>query len=207
MSNTSSTPIPPGWYPDPSGDRQWRVWTGTQWSELTRSYGDSAPTSLIASLPLIGALHRLTRYGILAFFTGLGLIVGALAHTPGTAHPTPQWFAAGALGAGTGLALIGWASFCVAAKELDGHWTAWAVVPGINVLEVNGLLSRRFVGRSPVRSVVAEVILLSLFIAQAHTQPWLGVALGLVALEHMRLTSALLEQLTGPTTPAVSPAS
>src|SRR5271155_4319368 len=67
----SSAPVPSGWYPDPSGARQWRVWTGTQWSELTRPYGEVAPAPSIATdLSLIQALHRLVRYGA----PGLGVV-------------------------------------------------------------------------------------------------------------------------------------
>lgn len=64
MSSPSPSTVPPGWYPDPSGERQWRVWTGMQWSDLTRPYRASAATSVANDLALITALHRLVRYGI-----------------------------------------------------------------------------------------------------------------------------------------------
>src|SRR5580692_5309378 len=60
VSLSSPYDVPPGWYPDPSGTRQWRVWTGTTWSEVTRSYGEDdavgAPR-FTASLGLVLALR------------------------------------------------------------------------------------------------------------------------------------------------------
>jgi len=85
MSLPTSRGVPPGWYPDPGGARQWRVWTGTTWSELTRPYG--APVlevPLSSSLGLVNSLHRLTRYGVVDLYAGIGLIVSMLAHWPGT---------------------------------------------------------------------------------------------------------------------------
>lgn len=208
MSLTPSNAIPPGWYPDPSGARQWRVWTGTNWSELTRPYGEPVVlTPVAASLPLIGALHRLLRYGIVAFFAGLGLVVNVLAHWPGTAKPTPFWFASTALELGIGLLLIGSLCFSFAARQLEGHWTIEAFLPGINVLVVSGLVTQRLGGRSPLWRVVTETILLALFIGQSHTELWLGVAPALVTLDHMRWTSALVDRLAGPpvtSLPAIS---
>jgi hypothetical protein len=208
VSLTPSNAIPPGWYPDPSGARQWRVWTGTNWSELTRPYGEPVVlTPVAASLPLIGALHRLLRYGIVAFFAGLGLVVNVLAHWPGTAKPTPFWFASTALELGIGLLLIGSLCFSFAARQLEGHWTIEAFLPGINVLVVSGLVTQRLGGRSPLWRVVTETILLALFIGQSHTELWLGVAPALVTLDHMRWTSALVDRLAGPpvtSLPAIS---
>jgi hypothetical protein len=208
VSLTPSPTIPPGWYPDPGGARQWRVWTGTTWSELTRPYGEPVvSTPVLASLPLIDALHRLLRYGIVAFFTGLGLVVNVLAHWPGTAKPTPFWFASTALELGVGLLLIGSLCFSFAARQLEGHWTIEAFLPGINVLVVSGLVTQRLGGRSPLWRVVTETILLALFIGQSHTELWLGVAPALVTLDHMRWTSALVDRLAGPpvtSLPAVS---
>lgn len=208
VSLTPSNAIPPGWYPDPSGARQWRVWTGTNWSELTRPYGEPVvSTPVAASLPLIDALYRLLRYGIVALFAGLGLVVNVLAHWPGTAKPTPFWFASTALELGIGLLLIGSLCFSFAARQLEGHWTIEAFLPGINVLVVSGLVTQRLGGRSPLWRVVTETILLALFIGQSHTELWLGVAPALVTLDHMRWTSALVDRLAGPpvkSLPAVS---
>lgn len=200
VSLTPPSTVPPGWYPDPSGARQWRVWTGTGWSELTRAYGEPvASTSVLSSLPLIDALHRLLRYGIVTFFAGLGLVVNVLAHWPGTAKPTPLWFASTALDIGIGLLVVGSLCFSFAARQLEGHWTIESFLPGINVLVVSGLVTQRLGGRSPLWRVVTETVLLALFIGQSHSELWLGVAPALVALDHVRWTSALVDRL------AVSP--
>jgi Protein of unknown function (DUF2510) len=199
VSLSPSASVPPGWYPDPGGQRQWRVWTGTAWSELTRPYGEpvvSAP--VVTSLTLIEALHRLLRYGVVAFFAGLGLVVNILAHWPGTARPVAFWFANTALDTGIALLAVGSVCFSFAVRELEGHWTLEAFVPGINVLVAGALVTQRLAGRSPMWRVITETVLLALFIGQSHTDPWLGVAPALVALDHMRWTSALVERLAGP---------
>jgi hypothetical protein len=148
-------------------------------------------------LPLIGALHRLVLYGIVAFFAGLGLVVNVLGHWPGTANPAPVWFATSALTVGIGLLVIGSVCFSLAARELEGHWTLEGVIPGINMLVVSGLVTQRLGGRSPAWRVGTEVVLLAVFISQSHSELWLGVAPALVTLDHMRWTTALLDRLTG----------
>ncbi len=198
MSLTSPGSAPPGWYPDPGGQRQWRVWTGTLWSEMTRPYGEPIePTSLVGSLPLINALHRLVRYGIVATFGGLGLVVSVLAHWPGTSQPTAALVAATLCDTGAALVIIGSVCYAFAVRALEGRWTAVAFVPGLNMLAASGLVTSRIGGRSALRRVVAEAVLLGLFIAQSHAHPWLGVAPALVALDHARWTQALVERLTG----------
>jgi hypothetical protein len=196
---TPTSTIPPGWYPDPSGARMWRVWTGTNWSELTKPYGEPvvAP-SVVSSLPLISALHRLVLYGIVAFFAGLGLVVNVLGHWPGSANPAPNWFAVAALDVGIGLLIVGSVSFSLAARELEGRWTLEGVIPGINMLVVSALVTQRLGGRSPAWRVGTEVVLLAVFITQSHSELWLGVAPALVTLDHMRWTTALLDRLAGP---------
>jgi hypothetical protein len=210
---TSPSTIPPGWYPDPGGARQWRVWTGSAWSELTRPYGpavapaitSSTPVAAVSSLPLIDALNRLVRYGTLALFAGLGLVISLLAHWPGTAHPTPLWFATAALATGLGLLVLGTACYAYAARVLQDHWSVEALIPGVNVLVVSALVTQRLGGRSPLWRIVSEAILLALFIGQSHAEPWLAIAPALVALDHMRWTSTLLDRLVG-TAPILSPA-
>lgn len=199
MSLTPNSTVPPGWYPDPSGARQWRVWTGANWSELTKPYGEPVvEPSVVPSLPLIGALHRLVLYGIVAFFAGLGLVVNILGHWPGTANPVPVWFANTALDIGVGLLAVGSYCFSVAARELQGRWTIEGVIPGINMLVVSAIVTQRLGGRSAALRVATEVVLLAVFISQSHTELWLGVAPALVTLDHMRWTTALLDRLVGP---------
>jgi hypothetical protein len=120
VSLTSPSPAPPGWYPDPAGERQWRVWTGAQWSHLTRPYGPLVDANQVSThLTLLQALRRLLRYGIVGSFSGLAIIVGVLAHWPGTAHPASLTFCVIALDAGLALLVIGSASFASAVGPLD----------------------------------------------------------------------------------------
>ena len=198
MSSMSPSPAPPGWYPDPAGMRQWRVWTGEAWSHVTRPYGPIGEgASPALPLSLLRALQRLSRYGIVGSFSGLAIVVGVLAHWPGTAHPASLTFCLVALDTGLALIVLGSASFAVAARELAGRWSPWAMVPGVNLMWVNALVTRRLGGR-PVRRVLSETVLLVLFVAQFHVQPWLGVAPMVVAVGQSQWTSTLIDQLTGP---------
>ncbi len=197
MSLCASNQPPPGWYPDPGGERQWRVWTGTKWSEVTRPYGESLPSeSLVGSLGLIHALHLLVRYGVVAAFSGLGLMVSAVAHRPGTLQPTPQWFTDAAFGTGVALVLFatvvyGWTLF-----ELEGRIQLWTFVPLLNIFAVGALVSTRLGAKSPALRIFSDALLMALFVFGLRSHPWLAVAIALVALGHAQWTSALLDQLT-----------
>ena len=199
MSLSAPGFVPPGWYPDPGGGRQWRAWNGTTWSDLTRPYGAATTTSTPGdSLALVQALDRLVRYGVGAIFAGLGLVVSVLAHWPGTAQPVPTWFAITFSNAGVAMLFMGSVLFAFAARALDGRWSAGALVPGLNVVVVAGLVHHRLSGRSPWRRVATETLLLAFFVTQSHLHPWLGVIPMVVALEHLVSTRALLEQVCGP---------
>lgn len=191
----SSTSVPSGWYPDPSGARQWRVWTGTQWSELTRPYGEVAPTrSIVSDLSLIQALHRLVRYGIAGDFAGISILVSVLAHWPGTAHPASKWFAVASCNLAVALLIIGTACFAFAARELEGRWSPWAFVPGVNLFVVNTLVTKRL-GGQPLRRVGAEVVLMVLFVAQFHDEAWLCLAPVVVAVGQSQWITTLIDHL------------
>jgi len=197
ISPTNSPPA--GWYPDPGGQRQWRVWTGTTWSELTKPYGEPVSTpSLVESLGLINALNLLVRFGIVAVFSGLGLVVSVLAHWPGTRHPTPLWFAESASDLGVGLLVAGSILFAFALRELMGRWTPLAFVPAINIFAVEVLVSERLSARSATRRVIADVVLLALFVIEAHRAPWLAVGLVVVTLGQLQWTAALVDELCPP---------
>ena len=184
---TSATPpAPPGWYPDPGGERQWRVWTGTEWSDVTRPYDVDPATTTYATAPAY-----LRRYGVVSLFAGLGLLVSVLAHWPGTAHPSPTWFAFAASDLAIGLLTLGSVLYALGARALLGRWTPAALVPGVNVMLVSGLLGERLEGRWPTRRVVSETIILVLFAAEAHAQAWLAIAPVLVGLTHFGALSAL----------------
>ena len=203
----SESSVPSGWYPDPSGERQWRVWTGRERSELTRPYGEVAPTpSIAADLPLIQALHRLVRYGIAGDFAGISILVSVLAHWPGTAHPVSEWFAVAACNVAVALVLVGLACFPFAARELEGRWTLWAFIPGVNLFCVNAIVTTRLGGK-PLRRVGAEAILMVLFVAQFHAEAWLCVAPAIVAVGESQWITTLIDHLlisSSPSSPAAS---
>lgn len=197
---SATSPAPPGWYPDPGGERQWRVWTGTEWSDTTRPYSERArgarpPSSTTyASAPAL-----LRRYGVVSLFAGLGLLVSVLAHWPGTAHPSPTWFALAASDLAIGLLTLGSVLYALGARALLGRWTPAAVLPGVNVLYVSGLLGEALDGHWPTRRVAAEAIVLTMFIAEAHAQAWLAVAPVLVGLTHLGALGALDSTPSGST--------
>lgn len=120
---------PPGWYPDPSGAAQWRVWNGSTWTEVVRPFDESRPESVVHDLASLRSQHRLRGYGVLAQFLGLGLLSASL-----NAVLVPRWFFAMAFGSGVGLTVIGSASFAIAARHLRGYWYFSDVVPALNVL-------------------------------------------------------------------------
>lgn len=201
MSSLSPNTPPPGWYPDPAGSRQWRVWTGAQWSSVTRPYGEpEAPRSLVADLPLIQALHRLVRYGIVGDYAGIGILVSILAHWPGTAHPVPEWFGVAAGNIAVALIVLGSASFAFAARELEGHWEPWAFVPGVNLFMVNALVTKRLNGQ-PFRRVGAEAFLMVLFILEYHVESWLCVAPMIVAVGQTSWITTLIDHLVDSASP------
>ena len=196
MSSPTPPTVPPGWYPDPTGAPQWRVWTGSQWSNLTRDFG-SAPvrTSIVSSLSLLDALYSLVRYGVVGIFGGIGLLVGILAHWPGTAQPATLTFCVIALGAAVGMLAVGTACFAFAGRELAQRWTLWAVVPGLNVIVVSVLISVRL-GAKPALRVTSEVILMVLFASYYHRDPWLVLVPAVVAIGHSRWITSLIDRLT-----------
>ena len=184
---SATSPAPPGWYPDPGGERQWRVWTGTEWSDTTRPYA-TRPSSVTT---YSSAPAYLRRYGVVSLFAGLGLLVSVLAHWPGTAHPSTTWFALAASDLAVALLTLGSVLYALGARALLGRWTPVAFVPGVNVLFVSGLLGEALEGRWPTRRVVTEAIILTLFVAEAHAQAWLAIAPMLVGLTHLGALDAM----------------
>jgi hypothetical protein len=140
----------------------------------------------------------LVRFGIVAVFSGLGLVVSVLAHWPGTRHPTPLWFAESASDLGVGLLVVGSVLFAFALRELAGRWTPLAFIPAVNIFAVEALVSARLSARSATRRVIADVVLLLLFIVEAHSAPWLTLGLIVVTLGQLQWTAALLDDLCPP---------
>lgn len=201
MSSTSPSTVPPGWYPDPAGARQWRVWTGLAWSELTRSYGEpAAVTSLVQRLSLVSALRRLVNYATIGLYAGLGLVVSVLAHWPASARPVPTWFATTALDTGLALLVLGSTGYAFAARELEGRWSLWALMPGLNVIVVTGVVTQRLHGQVS-RRIISETILLGIYVSEFHHEAWLAVVPVMLALSQYRSTWWLIEQLDSQETP------
>jgi hypothetical protein len=162
---------------------------------LTRPYGEVAPTrSIVSDLSLIQALHRLVRYGIAGDFAGISILVSVLAHWPGTAHPVSEWFAVAACNVAVALVLIGSACFAFAARELEGHWTPWAFIPGVNLFAVNAVVTKRL-GGQPLRRVGAEAVLMVIFVAEFHAEAWLCVAPVIVAVGQSQWITTLIDHL------------
>jgi hypothetical protein len=159
---------------------------------MTRPYADAGAPSIASDLPLIQALHRLVRYGVAGDFAGISILVSVLAHWPGTAHPVAQWFALAACNVAVALLVIGTAGFAFAARELEGHWTVWAFIPGVNLFAVNAVITKRL-GGQPLRRVGAEA--------------WLCVAPVIVAVGQSQWIAKFIEQIvnsSSPSSPAAS---
>lgn len=199
MSLSSPYDVPPGWYPDPSGAQQWRVWTGTNWSEVTRPYGESGAVAprFAPSLPLVLALRRIHTTGIIGVLGGLGLLVSVLAHWPGTAHPAPEWFAVGATGIASLLLIVGSVVCAFGVKELEGRWSLEALIPGLNLFVASALVTRRLGSRRMWR-IVSELILLAIFIVSSRSDLWLCIGPVIVAYIESTWFNALIERLSGP---------
>jgi hypothetical protein len=199
MSLSPPSLIPPGWYPDPSGSRQWRVWTGTQWSEMTRPYGENPSTRLAPNLTLLQSLARVRQLGVVSVIGGLGLLVGVLAHWPGTANPAPKIFSSIALGVAVALFFIGSFICAFAVRELRGRWSLDAYLPGLNMFVASALVTSRL-GRGRSWRVYAEIVLLGLFAFSLRNDPWLVTGPMIVAYIETSWFGAYIDQLKGPST-------
>jgi hypothetical protein len=174
------------------------VWTGSKWSEVTRLYGEpGVPARLATNLSLVQALARVWSVGVVGVVGGLALLVSVLAHWPGTAHPTPEWFAV--MGSSTAVAMLAVGSVVCAfgARELRGHWSIEALIPGVNFLLVSALVAQRL-GRPWFVRNTADVVLLAAYAASSHAHAWLGVAPMIVAFSQTQWVGALVDQLKGP---------
>ncbi len=198
--------IPPGWYPDPSGARQWRVWNGTAWSDVTRSYAPLAETattdqataapSSASTLLVVAALHRLTQFGVLAYYAGFALLVSLISHWPGQPHPVTARFANATLGAAMGLTLIGAISFAVCVYALRGRWTWDALVPFVNTLVASYLISKHLGTNNSRYRVGADAFITVGFVLLCPSEPWVGVALAGVAFTQLARAYVLLDRLS-----------
>jgi Protein of unknown function (DUF2510) len=195
MNASASIPIPPGWYPDPAGSRQWRVWTGTDWSEVTRPYGERVDVPRPPhAFSLVVALRRVQNIGIVGIVGGLGLLVSVLAHWPGTEHPAPEWFAILATCAAAALLALGTTVCAFGVKELEGRWSLAAFVPGMNLFVASALVNRRL-GMRPTWRIISEIVLLVVFAFSSRDELWLCAGPVIVAYLELTWFSALLDRL------------
>ncbi|MCU1364027.1 MAG: hypothetical protein JWM55_1855 [Acidimicrobiaceae bacterium] len=207
MSFPPPTSIPPGWYPDPAGSRQWRVWTGERWSEVTRPYGQPATSARFAvSFTLVQALQRVFTLGVVGVLGGLGLLVSVLAHWPGAAHPAPWWFALSASSVAVALLAVGSVVCAFGVKELEGHWSPVAFLPGANLFVASALVTHRL-GRRQVWRIASEILLLAVFAVASRNDLWLCLSPVIVAYVETTWFGALIDQLSGPTPSAREDAS
>lgn len=195
MSTSATSPIPPGWYPDPSGSRQWRVWTGADWSGVTRAYGERPDVARPPNaFSLVLALKRVQYLGIVGILGGLGLLVSVLAHWPGTAHPAPTWFAIIASVAATSLLALGTTVCAFGVKELEGRWSLGAFLPGMNLFVASALVNRRL-GMRPTWRIISEIVLLVVFAISSRDDLWLCIGPVIVAYLELTWFSALIDRL------------
>lgn len=196
---TEPTPVPPGWYPDPAGERRWRVWTGSQWSTTTRPFdvvGETATTRVAETL----AAHRLERYGVGGVCAGLGLAVSVAAHWPGTAHPMNATAATALMALALALAAVGTASYALFGRDLLGRWAWPLVVPAINVAAVSSLVTRRLGDPGPGRRALIDFMVATAYAALYRTYPVLAVVPALVAADLALSLSRLGSASGAPTT-------
>ncbi len=208
MSN-AVVPTPPGWYPDPSGTRQWRVWNGHSWTDVTRPYAPlpvpvSGASFGLTEFDVLSALRRLTQFGVVAYYCGFALMVSLADHWPGRPEPVSVRFASAALGAAVGLTLIGTVSFAVAIRALRGRWSLDALIPFVNSFVVSYLMSKRIGVGGSDRRVAADIFITVGFVVLCPHAPWVGIALAGVAFTQLARAYALGDFLTGPAASATS---
>jgi hypothetical protein len=148
-------------------------------------------------LSLVQALQRVFTLGVVGILGGLGLLVSVLAHWPGTAHPAPMWFAVAASSVAVALLVVGSVVCAFGVKELEGHWSPVAFLPGANLFVASALVTHRL-GRQQVWRIASEVILLAVFAAASRNDVWLCLGPMIVAYVETTWFGALIDQLNGP---------
>ena len=124
---------PAGWYPDPAGQRQWRVWNGHSWADATKSFGDD-PHSAAATVPAVRAHDALVRYGVMSYFAGAGLLIDAIHHRPAPfSNSTPGSFLIMSI-FGAALFLVGHLCYARALTTLLDGRQPIVVIPILNLL-------------------------------------------------------------------------
>jgi len=188
-----SPSAPTGWYPDPSGERQWRRWDG-EWTSRVHPYDHAANS--VADLSLLRALRAQYLYGAASFFAGAGLVLGMVHHWPGTKHPVSLDVATTLTTIGGALLVLGYAHYVRLALALDRRHSLSCWLPIENVLLVTTLLLHRLDNQRVRRTVLAEALLMALLVFAGGPFAWLFVIAPLLALQHVTLTRVVFDHLT-----------
>jgi hypothetical protein len=194
VSGAMAEPPPKGWYPDPTGAPQWRIWNGTTWSEHVRVFSAPAPP-LVSSLEAVRATAVLERGGVVCFFAGFGLLIDATHHHAALTARSPDLYATIVL-IGLALAFFGHVAFARAGAAIAPRDRWLAAVPLVNALLWAGWACERASYPLPVtgrpigrRRGAAEAVryVQSLSIAALAAYWWypLPSALALVVLVHL----------------------
>ncbi len=176
IESAEQTAPPPGWYPDPSGEPQWRAWNGRAWTTLTQPYEVSSPIGP-GEIVTLGVLRRLRWSGLPALYVGLALLIGAYDYRPSSipgvnALSGTLWTVEVSLG--IGLILGATAVNAVALRLLEGRsrWSQW--VPFFAGWRLTRTLSFRLGAEQSLGRWQIAVSLISVFIALATLNPWIS---------------------------------
>jgi hypothetical protein len=145
------------------------------------------------------ALRRIQYLGIVGILGGPRLLVSALAHWPGTAHPAPEWFAVVASIAAAALLATGTTVCAFGVKELEGRWSPAAFLPGMNLFVASALVNRRL-GIRPTWRIISEIVVLVVFAVLSRDDLWLCIGPVIVAYLELTWFSALIDRLDTPPT-------
>jgi hypothetical protein len=165
---------------------------------VTRPFStrDAQPTTDdLAVTTTLSSLRVVRRFGVVALFGGLGLLLGALAHWPGTHNPTSPLWAQITLLAALGLLTCGTVSFAYAVRTLQGYWSVDAFVPGLNVLSVNVLCAQRLGVRRIGPPVGIELALVVFACATFHQTPLSALLLAAIARSFVLRVGYVIEHI------------
>lgn len=193
----STNLTPNGWYPDPSGQPQWRVWTGSKWSTLTRPYGSSSPSTprIVGSLSRVQAIARVRYLATLGYFGGLNLLASLIRSWPKGSHPFSDFWLLPLLGLACSLLIIAWTVSAQAVRTFQDNWTIWALLPLGNLLIVMGLIRKDLFGPL-ARSNSGDLVGLAMWLFVATSSPISGIITALIAAGQIQLASVYLNNVT-----------
>ncbi len=194
--NESTAPAPSGWYPDPSGQDQWRVWTGLQWSNVTRPFhsGRASAREVLASLDRVRSIARVRYLAPLGYFTGLNLLASILTNWPTGSNPFSKFWLLPLLGMVVFCLVMAWAITAQAVRSFQSHWTFWALLPIGNLLVLMGLLRRELLGNT-AHSTMNDAVGMAMWMIVVTTTPFAGIITALIAFAQIQLTNAYLENV------------